>query len=53
MVEVLPIMLPDHMVGKVGDKSLRELSHMPFFPVAGEVLDELDRKLWEIKVKVG
>jgi len=38
---------------KVGDKSLRELSHMPFFPVAGEVLDELDRKLWEIKVKVG
>ena len=52
LVEVLPIMLPDHMIGKVGDKSLRELSHMPFFPVSSDVLDELDKKLGEIKVNI-
>jgi len=52
MVEVLPKMLSDGMVEKVGNKSLRELSHMPFFIVAGEVLDELDGKLGGIKVSV-
>jgi len=52
MVEVLPMMLPDDMVGKVGNKSLRELSHMPFFPVASDILDKLDRKLGEVKVIV-
>jgi len=47
------MMLPEPMIQKVGDKSPRELSHMPFFPVLSEVLDELDEKLGKIKVVVG
>lgn len=50
LVEALPVMLPDHMIGKVGDKSPRELVRMPFFPVPAHVLDELDIKLGQIKV---
>ena len=45
-------MLPDHMAQKLGDKSPRELSHMPFFPVSSHTLDELDKKLSKIKVVV-
>jgi len=45
-------MMPEDMVEKMGDKSIRELAHLPFFPVAGEALDELDGKLGGIKVKV-
>ncbi|MDQ0972045.1 alpha-L-rhamnosidase [Neobacillus niacini] len=44
--------LPHEMIAKLGHQSLRELSHMPFLPIASEVLDELDRKLGEIKVIV-
>jgi alpha-L-rhamnosidase len=49
LVEVLPMMLPDHMVGNFGHMSPRELAHMPFFSVSGTILDELDRKLGEIR----
>ncbi|GKX65764.1 alpha-L-rhamnosidase [Inconstantimicrobium mannanitabidum] len=52
LVETLPILLEEHMIGKVGDKSPRELSYMPFFPVSSVVLDELDKKLGTIKVSV-
>jgi alpha-L-rhamnosidase len=52
LIETLPVMLPDHMIGKVGDKSPRDLARMPFFPVPSHILDELDRKLGEIKVIV-
>lgn len=44
--------LPQEMIAKLGHQSLRELSHMPFLPIASEVLDELDRKLGKIKVIV-
>jgi alpha-L-rhamnosidase len=44
--------LPHEMIAKLGHQSLRELSHMPFLPIASEVLDELDRKLGKIKVIV-
>jgi alpha-L-rhamnosidase len=52
LIETLPMMLPEHMIGKVGDKSPRDLARMPFFPVPSHILDELDRKLGEIKVIV-
>lgn len=52
LVEGLEVMLPGHMTQKVGDKSLRELSHMPFFHVLSDILDELDKKLAKIKVIV-
>lgn len=52
LIKGLPVMLEDHMVGKVGNKSLRELSYMPFFSVSSDMLDELDKKLGEIKVVV-
>lgn len=52
LVETLPMMLPEPMILKVGDKSPRELSHMPFFPVSSDVLDELDEKLGKIKVSI-
>ncbi len=50
LVENLPVMLPEGLIEKLGDKSLRELSHMPFFPVSSETLDELDIKLNKVKV---
>jgi alpha-L-rhamnosidase len=52
LVEGLTRMLPEHIVGKLGDKSPRELAHFPFFPVSGEILDELDKNLSRIKVIV-
>jgi alpha-L-rhamnosidase len=52
LVETLPRLLPDPMVGKVGDKAPRDLARMPFFPVPSDVLDELDKKLGQIKVIV-
>lgn len=52
LVETLPMMLPEPMVQKVGDKSPRELSHMPFFWVSSDILDKLDEKLGKIKVVV-
>ncbi|MCR3759523.1 glycoside hydrolase family 78 protein [Clostridium felsineum] len=48
--ETLPVMLPQGMIEKVGDKSIRELSNMPFFPVSSELLEKLDEKLEKIKV---
>lgn len=50
LVKVLPVMLPDHMARKLGDKSPRELSHFPFFHVSSDILDELDKKLGKVKV---
>ena len=50
LIETLPMMLPELMIEKVGDNSPRELSHMPFFNVSSEMLDELDKKLGGIKV---
>lgn len=44
--------LPREMIGKVGHQSLSELSHMPFLPIAAEVLTELDMKLKNIKATV-
>ena len=41
---------PQEMVGKVGHQTLRELSHMPFMPISGEVLDELDVKLKKVSM---
>jgi alpha-L-rhamnosidase len=52
LIDTLPMILPEHMIGKVGDKSPRDLARMPFFPVPSHILDELDRKLGEIKVIV-
>jgi alpha-L-rhamnosidase len=52
LVETLPRLLPDPMVGKVGDKSPRDLARMPFFQVPSHALDELDKKLGQIKVIV-
>lgn len=54
LAETLPqaAALPDGMIEKLGHQSLRELSHMPFLPISGEVLDELDVKLKKIKVVV-
>ncbi|OLS33526.1 alpha-L-rhamnosidase [Bacillus sp. MRMR6] len=44
--------LPQEMVKNLGHQSLRELSHMPFLPISGQVLDELDVRLNKIKVIV-
>jgi alpha-L-rhamnosidase len=52
LIETLPVMLPEHMIGKVGDKSPRDLGRMPFFPVPSHILEELDKRLGEIKVIV-
>jgi alpha-L-rhamnosidase len=52
LVETLPMMLPEPMIEKVGDKSPRELSHMPFFPVSADALDKADELLGKIKVTI-
>lgn len=52
LVEVLPMMLPEHMVQKVGHLSPRALSQMPFFFVSSSILDELDKKLNKIKISI-
>lgn len=35
-----------------GHKSLRELSFAPFSPVTKEILEELDKKLMEVKISI-
>lgn len=52
LVEVLPMMLPEGLAQKLGDKNPRELSNFPFFPVSKEILDKLDEELRKIKVVV-
>ena len=52
LVETLPMMLPEPMIEKVGDKSPRELSHMPFYPVSADVLNKADELLSKIKVTI-
>jgi Alpha-L-rhamnosidase N-terminal domain./Bacterial alpha-L-rhamnosidase. len=52
LVETLPMMLPEPMIEKVGDKSPRELSHMPFFPVSADILNKVDELLGKIKVTI-
>ena len=46
------MILPENKNKKVGDKSPRELSHMPFFPVSADVLNKLDELLGKIKVSI-
>jgi len=50
--EKLPMMIAEDMLERSGHQSLRELSFMPFSPITNDLLEELDKKLSEIKVSV-
>jgi alpha-L-rhamnosidase len=50
--EKLPMIIAEDMLERSGHQSLRELSFMPFSPITNDLLEELDKKLGEIKVSV-
>lgn len=44
--------MPQGMVENVGDKSIRELSHIPFANISEEEMDKTDERLGKIKVDI-
>ena len=45
-------MMPEDMVEKMGDKSIRELAHLPFFNVSKEEIDKTDEIICKIKIDI-